>query len=248
MQMLSQQMSGMPKLMLKKQYIKNFNNDGATPIMDDNPNGWSAQYLQPGFQSSKGQELVDFLLTSSKTHAGSTETATGELAKSSQMNATAIMMLQKASAVPIDQIKRRFRRTIEEVGNIWIEFWTINYNTQRIINIKDSDGIEKPQAFRGSDFKDIGLKLRIEINASAEYSESLTLSTLDKFYDKGDIDIKMYAELAPESIIPFKEKLIDLLERREQNQVQSLTPEEQATLNGLPQQQRDIALKQLQPQ
>jgi len=124
------------KLMLKKQFVKNFSNDSSVPIMDDNPQGWSAQYLQPPNVSNKGQDLVDFLLTTSKTHAGATETATGELAKSSQMNATAIMMLQKASNVPIDQIKKRFRRTMEEIGQIWLEFWTINYNTERIINIK----------------------------------------------------------------------------------------------------------------
>ena len=94
----------------------------------------------PRFQSSKGRELVDFLLTTSKTHAGATETATGELAKSSQMNATAIMMLQKASATPLEQIKKRFKMTIEEIGRIWIEFWTINYNTNRVLEIDDGNG------------------------------------------------------------------------------------------------------------
>ena len=49
MDMMERQLTGMPKLMLKKQYVRNFNNDSATPIMDENPNGWSAQYLQPTF-------------------------------------------------------------------------------------------------------------------------------------------------------------------------------------------------------
>lgn len=230
-QMMRETLMGMPKLMLKKQYVKGFNNDPATPIMDDNPTGWSAQYLQPPNQSGKGQELVDFLLTASKTHSGSTETATGELAKSSQMNATAIMMLQKASAVPLDQIKKRFKRVMEEIGQIWMEFWTINYSTQRIINIKNNEGVDVPQKFRGSDFKDISLKLKIDINASAEFSESLMMSSLDRFYDKGDLTMGEYAELAPESVISYKEKIKDLVEKKEKlmmEQQQQQTQQNQA--------------------
>jgi len=246
MQMMREILTGMPKLMLKKQYIKSFNNDSATPIMDTNENGWSAQYLQPPQQTGKGQELVDYLLSSTKTHAGSTETSTGELAKSSAMNATAIMMLQKASAVPLDQIKKRFKRTIEEIGQIWLEFWTINYTTQRIINIKDANGQDVPTKFRGSDFKDVSLKLRIDINASAEYSESLTLATLDKFYDKGSIDTRMYAELAPETIVPFKEKLIELLDKQQgqQQDMQNQQMQQQQQMQG----QQDNQAQQQQGQ
>jgi len=246
MQMMKEQMTGMPKLMLKKQYIKSFNNDPASPIYDSGENGWSAQYLQPAQQSGKGQELVDFLMTTSKTHSGATETASGELSKSSQMNATAIMMLQKASAVPLEQVKKRFKRTIEEVARIWIEFWTVNYNTARVINVKDENGEDVPQSFRGSDFKDIGLKTKVDVGASTEYSESLTMTMLDKIYDKGDIDLSMYAELAPEGVMTFKDELLKLIEAKKQETIQSLSPEEQQSLSMLPQDQQEMALQQLQ--
>jgi len=247
--MMREILMGMPKLMLKKGIVKNFNNDPATPIMNEAGTEWGAQYLQPPQQSGKGQELTDFLLSSTKTHAGSTETATGELSKSAQMNATAIMMLQKASAVPLDQIKKRFRRTQEEIGHIMMEFWTINYNTQRVINIKDPDGNETPTMFRGSDFKDISLKLKISIGASTEYSESLTMASLDKFLDKQLITFKQYLESAPESVIPFKEKLLKELEQQQADQGNvELTPEEQATISMLPPEQQQQAMMELQGQ
>jgi len=62
--------------------------------------------------------------------------------------------------------------------------------------------------FRGSDFKDISLKLSITIGASTDYSESLTMASLDRFLDKQYITFKQYLESAPESVIPFKDKLI----------------------------------------
>ena len=248
MQMMSQQMSGMPKLMIKDQYIKSFNNDPAAPIMDKNPSGWSAQYLQPAMQSSNGQELVDFLLSTSKTHAGATEVSSGELAKSSQMNATAIMLLQKASAGPLDQIKKRFKRVLEEIGSIWMEFWTINYNTSRIISIKDENGQDIPQQFRGSDFKGVELSLKITAGASTEYSESIMMTSLDKFLDKNLITFEQYLENAPDSVIPFKEKLIKELKQQQSQQMQSLTPEEQQTISQLPPDQQAQALQQLNQQ
>lgn len=230
MQMMSAQLTGMPKLMLKQGFIDNFNNDPASVIVDNNPTGgWSAQYLQPAAMTSQVSELVEFLIGNSKTLAGATETATGELAKSSQMNATAIMLLQKASGVPIESIKRRFRRAMEEIGQIWLEFWTINYNTARLISVKDNSGQEIPLEFRGSDFKDIGLKLKLDIGASADYSETLVMTTLDKLYDKGAIDTKTYVELAPASVMPFKQDLLKQLEQQAMNMPLGMPP-------GMPQQ------------
>jgi hypothetical protein len=210
----------MPKLMLKQGFINNFSNDPSSVIMDNNPQGWSAQYLQPSAMTNQASELVEFLMSNSKTLSGATETATGELAKTSQMNATAIMLLQKASGVPIESIKRRFRRAMEEIGQIWLEFWTINYNTARLIAVKDDAGQEIPIEFRGADFKDIGLKLKLDIGASADYSETLIMTTLDKLYDKGAIDTQTYVELAPASVMPFKEDLKKKLEQIQTEQMQ----------------------------
>jgi len=79
------------------------------------------------------------------------------------------------------------------------------------------------------------------------------MSSLDKFYDKDDVDIRMYAELAPESIIPFKEKLLELLDKKQQQMIAqqgnvTLTPEEQATINKLPPEQQAMAMQQLRGQ
>lgn len=222
MQMMSAQSVGMPKLMLKQGFISSYNNDPYTPIMDNNPDGWSAQYLQPTAMTSQVSELVDFLLTNSKTLSGATETATGELAKSSQMNATAIMLLQKASGVPIESIKRRFRRAMEEIGQIWLEFWTINYNTARLITLKDDLGNDIAAEFRGADFKDVGLKLKIDIGASSDYSEPLIMSVLDKFHDAGKLDDAKYVEMAPASVIPNKQELIKYFENKENDKVNKI--------------------------
>lgn len=243
MQMMSAQLTGMPKLMIKEGYVDNIlNNDPAAVIHDKNTTGgtWSAQYLQPSSMTPQVNELVEFLMTNSKTLSGATETATGELAKSSQMNATAIMLLQKASGVPIESIKRRFRRAMEETGNIELEFWTINYNTARYIPFKDDEGNETSIEFRGSDFKDIGLKLKIDIGVSTDYSETLVMTTLDKLYDKGAIDTQTYVELAPQSVVPFKE---DLLKKLAQQQIMQ-QEQQNAMMQQVMQQQNNTQLPQ----
>ena len=104
------------------------------------------------------------------------------------------------------------------------------------------------QNFRGSDFKDISLKLKIDVGVSTDYSESIVMTTLDKIYDKGDIDLTMYVTLAPESVMPFKDKLLKMLEARKTEQMQSLSPEEQQSLSMLPPDQQAQALQQIQAQ
>lgn len=244
MDMMANQLTGMPKLMLKQGYITKFNNNPEDPIMDNNPSGWSAQYLTPGVPSGKGRELVDFLMVNTKNLSGATETATGELAKTSQMNYSAIVALQKAASVPIEDIKDNYHQFIEDVARIWLEFWTINYKTEIMFKTKDEAGAEIEKMFRGADYKDVNLKTKVDVGAASQYSEMIVMASLDKFYDKGDIDIKTYVDLAPDTAVPFKNKLLKKLEA----QNQGLTPEELQTLQTLPPEKQVIVLQQLMQQ
>jgi actin-like ATPase involved in cell morphogenesis len=110
------------------------------------------------------------------------------------------------------------------------------------MQIDDGNGNTMRQQWRGTDFQNAGLKLKIDVGASSEYSETLTMTTLDKLHDNKEIDTKTYIELAPENIVPFKEELLKKLEQQ-QNQ---LTPEEQQTLSQLPPEQQQQIMQQMQ--
>lgn len=257
MQSLSVQLTGFPKLEINPQFVKQqITNAPGEIIYNNDPSGQShVNYISPGNFSNQAQQIVETIINHTKTLAGATETSTGELQKSSQMNASAIMLLQKASGIPIEGIRRRFYNFVEDIGLIWEEFFKVKYNTTRSFETKDDEGNQTTATFNGQEFEDLELKLKIDVGASSEYSETLSQTSLDKFLESGYIDLKTYLDLAPQNVVPFKNKLLKILEQREKEQqemmfqdtLSQMTPEEQQMFkNASPEQQEAIKQQMLQ--
>lgn len=239
-QMLNAEKTGNPKPVVKPG-VSNWNNNPGEAIIDNSGSPtMGIQYLQPASISQNVPNLVDFLLENTKSLAGASESGTGDVSTMSNLSPTVVMALQQASQVPIESIKKRYKRAMKEIGEIWQEFWTINYNTTRVIMINKIDpatvdpntgkgfvnpdtGIEtppseskQPQQFKGTDFQGIGLKLKIDIGTSQTFSDQMTITSLDRLLDKGIVDGKTYVEFTPDTAMPFKNDLLKKLEQQPQ--------------------------------
>ncbi|MEN2765770.1 hypothetical protein [Ornithinibacillus xuwenensis] len=253
MQLLSVQLTGWPKLVYKTGAVnpRKINNDPSEPIEDSSPPGVEGvRYLVPGKVDKLAGELLEAFMDHTKTLASATDVSTGEVG-SGDYNATAIMLLQKASGVPIESIKKRFYRAMEDVGNIWAEFWKTKYNTTRKINVEDDEGKLEARDFKGTEYKDTPMYLKIDIGPSSNYSEELMMASLDKLFDGQHITLEDYLEFAPQNVIPFKDRLLKRLEERGMTMAQ-LPPLPQA--GGMPQvpqaqpMQQSALMPQSQPQ
>jgi hypothetical protein len=211
MQLLSVQLTGWPKLAVDKTYIKQqisntpgevINVSGVQTSIDQ-----AIKYLNPATMPAHVPALVDSFIAYTKEVVGANENALGEQ-NSSQLNATAIMLLQKASGVPIESIKRRFYQAMEDVGLVWSEFWKVYYNTDRMVSLEDDDGEQYSEVFNGSDYADVDMRLKIDIGPSSSYSESLMMTSLDKLFDNQFISLEQYLKYAPKNVIPFKDRLL----------------------------------------
>lgn len=253
MQILSVQLTGWPKLIYKKGAIdpSKITNAPGEMIEDHLPvgQGDGAKYLTPGNISAVAGSLVESILTYTRQMTGADEAATGS-APSSDLNATAIMLLQKASAIPIESIKRRFYSFIEDIGRIWEDIWKVKYNLPRQINLKDDDGEEYPATFDGSQYQDVPMQLKIDVGPSSTYSESLMLSSLDKALDRGDIDYMQYLKYAPHAVVPFRDRLMKELEEKKgiigqmEQLIASMQPEDKAFFDSLQPDQQFMFLQQ----
>jgi hypothetical protein len=242
MQILSVQLTGWPKLIYKKGAIdpSKITNAPGEMIEDHLPvgQGDGAKYLTPGNISAVAGNLVESILAYTRQMTGADEAATGS-APSSDLNATAIMLLQKASAIPIESIKRRFYSFIEDIGRIWEDIWKVKYNLPRQINLKDDDGEEFSTVFDGSQYQDVPMQLKIDVGPSSTYSESLMLSSLDKALDRGDIDYMQYLKYAPHAVVPFRDRLMKELEEKKgiigqmEQLIASMQPEDKAFFDSL---------------
>lgn len=253
MQILSVQLTGWPKLIYKKGAIdpSKITNAPGEMIEDHLPvgQGDGAKYLTPGNISAVAGNLVESILAYTRQMTGADEAATGS-APSADLNATAIMLLQKASAIPIESIKRRFYSFIEDIGRIWEDIWKVKYNLPRQINLKDDDGEEYSTVFDGSQYQDVPMQLKIDVGPSSTYSESLMLSSLDKALDRGDIDYVQYLKYAPHAVVPFRDRLMKELEEKKgivgqmEQLIASMQPEEKEMFDSMPPDQQFMFLQQ----
>lgn len=217
MQALSVQLTGFPKLMYNPQFIKQRpTNTPGEVIANYDPNGADhMKYIMPGAISPVAKQLVDVIMENTKNLSGATETSTGELSKSSQMNATAINLLQQAASVPIDGIRKRFYQAMEDVALIWEQFWKIYYNTDRQFTGKDEQGNPTPQVFNGANAQGIEFNLKIDVTEETPYSEGNIMNSLNSLFEKGHIDLIQYLTHAPKSVIPFKDQLIKDIQQKQ---------------------------------
>lgn len=247
MQILSAQLTGWPKLIYKSNAIdpSKVTNAPGEMIEDRSPPGVGdgVKYLNPVNMSAAAANLVEQILTITRQVTGANDAATGN-APSSDLNATAIMLLQKAAGIPIESIKRRFYNLVEDIGRIWEEFWKVKYNIGRQVTLKDDENEQYPEYFKGSDHAGVELNLKIDVGPSSTYSESLMLSSLDKFLDRGDITFEQYLKFAPKNVVPYRDRLTKELEENKgivgqiEQFVKGMQPEEKAMFDQMPPEQQ----------
>jgi hypothetical protein len=233
MMLLSSQNTAFPKLLVKNGSLRQqITNAPGEVIVDHNPGemGDCIKYMQTGSFSPSAMDLVDKFVDLTKTLSSAQDAQTGDIS-SGNLNASAIMLLQKASGVPIEAIKKRFYRFLEDVGRIWEEFYKTQYSQTRMIKVRDDDENEVMTSFTGTDYQQMPMSMKIDIGASTSYSESLSQATLDKFFDKGVIDTEQYIDYAPQNVVPFKARMKRDMEKKKQDQ-QML--DQQAMQMGLP--------------
>ncbi|MGF6352482.1 hypothetical protein ABIE27_000378 [Paenibacillus sp. 4624] len=257
MQILSVQLTGWPKMVYKSQAIdpSKVTNAPGEMIEDRSPPGMGdgVKYLNPGAISSSAANLVEAILGYTRQMTGADEAATGS-APSAQLNATAIMLLQKAAAIPIESIKRRFYRLIEDVGRIWEDFFKVKYNLPRQVKLKDDDGEEYAQMFNGSQFQDTDLNLKIDVGPSSTYSESLVLSSLNDALNRGNITYEQFLKYAPRNVVPFRDRLMKEMEEKKgiigiiEQMVATMQPQEQEAFASLTPDQQLMLVQQLMMQ
>ena len=169
--------------------------------------GAVAQYMQPAQLSAAVQSFFAMLITLTKEAAGANESILGEAAPT---NTSAIIVNSKNAAVPLNNIKQRFYRYIEDVGLIWLDFWMSKYTqyTDRQIEIT-KDGWKQVVTLDSETLKQMRVKLRIDVSPSSPFDEAAQQQTLDNLLAQDRITFVEWLERVKKGIIPDKEGLIE---------------------------------------
>jgi hypothetical protein len=214
----------------------------------------AVDYITPGQLSNDIYKIVDILIEKTKEMLAATDAAMGEL---NMDNTSALVVLQKAAAIPLKSISRRFWRFCEDKARIWMDFFINKYNVSRTLTYVDQ-GNKKVFDFNGSDFGNLQWRVKVDVGASSHWSEITSIQTLDNLLMNQKITFAQYLERLPNGVIPMKDKLLQeiasmdtdkqLLFKVMGDYVQNLPPEIQAQIQAMKPEEMECKVKQMMMQ
>ena len=205
------QLHGFPKVLYDRTRISGWGSDftKAIPVngVDTGGVGGAAQYMQPAQLSAAVMDFITWFISITKDMAGANESALGE---ATPTNTSAIVVNSKNAVVPLSSIKRRFYQYVEDIGLIWLDFWTSKYTDYPVRNLPvQRDGMTVIEQIDTSILKDIKLKLKVEVGPANLWSEAAEIQTLDNLLSQQMITFIEYLERQPNGVIPGREGLLE---------------------------------------
>ena len=197
--------------------------------------GQVAANLQPAEMSSQIFALIDKAMAYTKECLGATDAILGSARPD---NTSALMVLQTNSEVPLENIRAGLYEWIEDIAAVLLDMMGTYYGLRPVVveqtmeepvtgpggiplldpvsglmqTAKVTRKVIREFDFRA--FKDLYLAVRVDVGASAYWSEIAVTQTLDNLRREGTLDVIQYLERIPDKLIPRKQELIDELRSR----------------------------------
>ena len=151
---------------------------------------------------------------------GASEVAMGN---SRPDNTSAIIALQRAANTPMELVKQNLYQAVEDMGRIFMDMMSAKYGERYV---ETSLPMEQPGKqplgmtlqkqtfvvpFDFSVLKEIPVSVKLDVGASAYWSEVASMQTLDNLLINNRITMLQYLERLPQGYIAKKQELIDEL-------------------------------------
>ncbi len=211
-------MTAFPKGVYNADFISSWSNEigAAIPISGAGPEmniRNLAGYLEPGNMSNQIVQVIELAMQYTKEMLGVSDAALGQI---DPKNTSAIIAVQKSSAIPLENPRANLYEFIEDTGRILLDMMGTYYGLRPIA--VEVEGVKEVQMFDFSNLKDIWLDVSADVGESSYWSEIAAIQTLDSLLTNGHLDIIDYLERVPDEYIPQKQELISSIEERMQQQ------------------------------
>lgn len=238
-------MSAFPKAVYNADMIQEWNNEvgAAIPVYgaDIGTNIKNiAGYLEPGNMSAQIMQAIELAMEYTKETLGASDGALGNV---NPDNTSAIIAVQKSSAIPLEVPKANLYEWIEDIGHILFDMMGTYYGERPVI--VEVEGQKQPIDFDFNKFKDMWFNIRADVGESSYWSEIAALQTLDVLLQQQRIEFVDYLERVPDEYIPQKQELISKIKQQMQameqqadqtfeQHIAALSPEEQQQFMSAP--------------
>jgi hypothetical protein len=202
-----------------------------------------AAYLEPSQMSNQIVQVIELVMQYTKETMGISDAALGQI---DPKNTSAIIAVQKSSAIPLENPKANLYEWVEEIGQILFDMMGTYYGLRPIVRemeVPETDPMtgqvtgtkqqKVTQMFDFNVFKDMWLDVKADVGESSYWSQIAANQTLDNMLASGHIDIVQYLERVPDEYIPQKDELIaQVTQRMMQAQAQAEAQQAQAAAHS----------------
>ena len=213
-----------------------------------------AKYLQVGLPAGNISSVIELIKSYTQEMLGVNDAALGNI---NPENTSAIIAVQKATAIPLENVRSSFYQFLKELVDVIAEMIVNNYGVRPIV--VEQEGNRNVVMYDFSNLKTIYMNSKLDIGPSGYYSDIATNNTLDNLLNAQFLTFIQYLERVDDSLIPDKQKLIEELKgAMQQNNIdqneqmaqffETLPPETQAQLKSLPDAQFEQAVMELMQQ
>ena len=226
MSMLSLMTTAFPKVVYDKTRVPKWDSRvGAAIGINGGDINSIAKIIDPAQISPQISQFIDLAVNYTQNFMGASDAALGDTRPD---NTSAIVALQRASNAPLELVKLNMYESIEDLGRIYLDMMRVYYGRRYVqvksltkqqlqnqplgMNLQDVD-VNVPFDF--SILNKIPMSLKLDVGASAYWSEIMTVQTLDNLLMQGKIGIVDYLERIPEGYVGKKQELIQKMKTQE---------------------------------
>ena len=189
------QLTSFPKAVYNADIIDTFSNEigQAIPISGVPPEmniKNVAGYLEPSQMSTQINQVIDLAYQYTRESLGVNDAVMGT---AEARNTSAIISLQKSSAVPLENPKGNLYQWIEDIGYVLFDMMGTYYGLRPVV-ITDENGMKQMVQYDFSIFKELYLNVRSDVGETSYWSEIAAMQTLTNLLQGQHIDIIEFLE------------------------------------------------------
>ena len=242
------QLMGFPKTVYNADLVGTWSNEigqaiGVRGLQPGQGVSQVATNLQPADMSAQILTVIDRAVSYTKDCLGATDAQMGNVNPS---NTSALMVLQSSSQVPLENTRAGLYEWLEDVGHILLDMMGTYYGLRPMVCERTfrepvmengqpqfaPDGTmaledvtkRVVEYYDFSRFKDLWLRLRVDVGAASYFSEIAMTQTLDNLRMSGALDVIQYLERLPDRLIPRKDELVEELKKARASMVSPTKP------------------------
>ena len=186
-------------------------------------------YLNATNISSDAKYLQDDLLQMTKDLAGASDYATGNV-NPEQASGQAIIAVRDSAQASLNENVARFKQFVEDTALLWFDMW-VAYNPEGVaIDTVDETGTRITQVITQEELQQLKPTVRVDVSQDNQWTKLSEQQWLDNMFDRQQITLEEYAELAPDNGTVPKGKLRAILAKRAQQQAEQQALQQQQML------------------